>query len=191
MSPRIPVSSGSFSENESVWLSAIEVFSSMPPQLTLRKMRCIASTLVLSLILQGSCMLMQKRVEPSYPTNVSGWQAYVRQGVKFRGSFVLKKNETTSDGNIQIKLTDVSPPDSMAEPGSHNSRPRAHLQFTRVADQNVICEGTYAEDEGRTLAADCGDTIESLGIIGIGIRAINLKEKWVFFELTGYGIHEK
>ena len=172
-------------ENESGQLYAIDIFSFVVSQPGLKKMRYITGILLMSLAVQGSCALMQKRDEPSYPANVSGWQAYTRQGVKFRGSFVLKTNETTSDGNIQIKLINILPADPMAESGAHNSRPRARLQFTRVVDQKVICEGTYAEDEGRTLAADCGDTLEHIGIIGVGIRAINLKEGWVFFELTG------
>jgi hypothetical protein len=72
-------------------------------QLGLKKMKYITGILLMSLTVQGSCLLMQRRDEPSYPTNVSGWQAYTRQGVRFRGNFVLKKNETTSDGRYSLR----------------------------------------------------------------------------------------
>jgi hypothetical protein len=144
---------------------------------------CVAFLLT-SLILNG-CHLLAGRSEPSYPTNVTGWKDYQENGAQQRGNFVLKKGETTDNGKIRIKVLDITAPDPFAESGTWSSLPKAQLEFVRVSDQKVLCTHTYAEREGRRLSADCGENLVEYGLLGISIRAINLKEQWVFFALSG------
>jgi hypothetical protein len=138
--------------------------------------------LVTSIILSGCCP-PSRHVEPSYPTNIVGWKGYQENGVQQQGNFVLKKGEITDNGKIQIKVLDIIPPDSCAESGTWSSLPKVQLEFVRVSDQKVLCTHTYAEREGRNFSADCGKNLVEYGLLGISVRAINLKEQWFFFAL--------
>lgn len=133
----------------------------------------------------GGCCLPSKRNEPSYPTNSLGWKEYKDNSELIRGSFVLKKNEMTTNGHIQIKVLDIVQADPCAESGTYNSRPKVLLEFTRASDQALLCKHTYAEGEGRNLSADCGETLVEYGLLGISVRAINFNVGWVFFVLHG------
>ena len=67
----------------------------------------VVLTLVTSLL--GACCFPEKRIEPSYPSAVSGWLTD-KERLKFheehkfwaRGDFVLRKNESTDDRKIRI-----------------------------------------------------------------------------------------
>jgi hypothetical protein len=41
------------------------------------------------------------------------------------------------------------------------------------------------ETASGNFTSDCGKNLSEFGIRGFGIRAINLKEGWVYFELYG------
>jgi len=150
---------------------------------TIMQITCVA-LLLTSLILSG-CSLPSRRLEPSYPTGVIGWKDHQENGVRQRGNFVLKKGETTDNGKIQIKVLNITAPDHCAESGTWSSLPNVELEFARVSDKKVLCTHTYSEREGRSLSADCGENLVEYGLLGISIRAINLKEQWGFFVLDG------
>ena len=148
-------------------------------------MRVACVAFLLTSLMSNGCQLPFGRSEPSYPNNVKGWKDYQENGVRQRGNFVLRKGETTDNGKIQIKVLDITAPDPRSEPGTWSSLPKAQLEFVRLSDQKVLCVHTYAEREGRNFSADCGENLVEYGLLGISIRAINLKEQWVFFVLDG------
>lgn len=135
-----------------------------------------------TLVSQGCC-LREQRVEPSYPIDVIGWQDQIEQGVRIRGRFVLKQDEAIDNGRIQIKLQKLIPRDPCAHTGEFQNQARAQFQFIRLSDGKVLCESTFGEYGGGSI--ECSDSANSLGITGIGVRALNLTEGWVFFVVYG------
>lgn len=138
----------------------------------------------------GSC-LKQQRMEPLYPKDVSGWEGYKGEDGSISRKFVLRKNEATDNGKVQIKVIDIIPGNPYAEGGSFQRQARARIQLSRVSDGKKLCEDTYAEDGGSIFTPEgCGSApsdisvLETLGMSGIVIIAINLQEEWVFFQIN-------
>lgn len=101
------------------------------------------------------------------------------------GSFVLRKDEITDNGQVQVQVIELIPGEPCVDAGTLASHPKVKLRFVRSSDQALLCTATYAENEGATLSRDCGNVLSEFGILGIGIRAINLKDGWVFLEFSG------
>src|SRR3989442_11922994 len=83
----------------------------------------------------NSCCSHEQRVEPPYPSEVSGWSSYERQGVRIVGTFVLRKNETIDNGRLKIKVLELIPRDPCAEGGAFNDQARVTFEFVRLSDQ--------------------------------------------------------
>jgi hypothetical protein len=148
----------------------------------------VVFALITSLL--GGCCYHISRVEPSYPSQVSGWltdkgrlKFYEEHKFWARGDFVLRKNEASDDGKIRIKVIDLIPPDPCAESGSFQRQARVTIQFIRVADQSVLCEEAFPEHGYLTVYSRCGDSLNKYNISGVGVSDINLKEGWAFIHL--------
>jgi len=149
-------------------------------------MRTLLIAMLVAYGLLRGCCSQTPRVEPPYPTQVSGWNERHENGVRSLGTFVLKKGQTTDNGKLQVKLLVVIPGDSCAEAGTTISRARATLQFVRLPGQKVLCEDSFVETSSLTISGSaCGKNLGEFGVAGIVIGDINLKEGWVFFELRG------
>src|SRR5262245_199898 len=153
-------------------------------------MRYLSIVLALATSMLGGCCLAIRRVEPSYPTKVSGWltdkeRLKLHEEHKYwaRGDFVLRKNEATDDGKIRIKVINLIPPDPCAEGGSFQRQARVTLQFIRMADQRVLCEGTFPGPGSSTTSSECGDSLNDYEIPTVVVSDINLKEGWAFIHL--------
>lgn len=140
-------------------------------------------------LLSGCCPTAD-HVEPSYPSNLTGWDGTHKGGTGGGRTFVLRKGETTDNGLVQVKIVDIFPPKPCAEAGSFERQPRARIQFVRSSDQKILCEDIYAEGGGAFISperygSNSSDLIQSLNmdIKSITIIAINLKEEWVFFRI--------
>ena len=145
-----------------------------------------AVVVILSCLLATCCCSWQERREPLYPTNVVGWKNYEKGGTKMRGSFVLHKGGTIDNGEIRIKVLDLMPADPCAEPGTFNYQARVKFEFIRMIDEQLVCEDIFPENGGGSFSPECGEYLSKIGIFGVGVRAINVKESWVFFELSGH-----
>jgi hypothetical protein len=121
----------------------------------------------------------------SWSGSVEGWKNHEKNGIKMRGRFVLKKNEATDNGKIQISVLEILPPERCVEGGSFPARARVKLQFLRLTDQKILCSDVFPENGGVTVSSVCGDSLDEFGIFGVGVRAINIKDRWVLFELDG------
>lgn len=141
--------------------------------------------LLVSITISSSGCCSKQRTEPPYPSNVSGWNEYKEMGVRMLGSFVLRKDEITDNGQVQVQVIELIPGEPCVDAGTLASHPKVKLRFVRSSDQALLCTATYAENEGATLSRDCGNVLSEFGILGIGIRAINLKDGWVFLEFSG------
>jgi hypothetical protein len=140
---------------------------------------------LLSSLLRGCCSEMP-RTEPPYPSDVAGWKQNRERGLRVLGNFVLKKDQSTDNGVLRIKVLDIIPGEPCSEAGTYQHQARVTIQFIRVSDQKVLCEDTFVEKGSMTMSVGpCRVNLSEFGILGIYIRAINLKEGWAFFELRG------
>ena len=130
----------------------------------------------MSIWLQGCCGTYH--TEPDYPKDVFGWREYKEGTTKLRGSFLLRKGESTDNGKIKIKALDLLAPECTGDSGDFSARARVVLQFYRVTDEQLLCTETFPENGGRNVYIP-----EEYGINGVGVRAINLKDGWVYFIL--------
>lgn len=135
---------------------------------------------VLPLINLQGCCVFKSRTEPSLPDKVVGWKDYKEGGGSFHGNFVLRVGETTDNGKVRIKVLELLPPSNCFDAGYESAQVRAKLEFSRVADSTVICEGVFAERGAGNLNYRCPG-ISANGVNGIGVRSINLKDQWVYF----------
>ena len=147
---------------------------------------------LLGIGMQGCC-IKENRVEPSYPSNLSGWEGRKKPDGSVIRDFVLRKGQAIDNGEVQVKVVDIIPGDPCAEGGSFLRVARARIQFVRLADLKFLCEETFAERSASIFSPDgCGSSqsdvsaLKGLGIFNIHVTAINLKEEWVSFGLLGY-----
>src|SRR5215211_5742980 len=105
-------------------------------------MKTLVITLALICTFINGCCPKQNRLEPSYPKDVSGWEGSKDKDGKVSRKFVLKKGETTDNGEIQIKLSEIIEPNPCAEGGTFQRQARARIQFIRLSDQKIICNDT-------------------------------------------------
>ena len=140
--------------------------------------------LIVSIVFIRSCCTAPNRVEPPIPKQALGWNYREENGIHIQGDFLLHKGEVINNGRVQIKVLDILPGDPCAEPAHYLYLPSAKLQFIRLSDQKVLCEERFFENwSGIIGTGHCPDEIFNLGLDVIHISAINLTDRWVFFEL--------
>jgi hypothetical protein len=150
-------------------------------------------SLILVMLPSGCCLRnSERRVEPEYPQGVSGWmnetarQAFMKKyGFWSRGDFVIKRGASVDDGKVQVKLLDLIPPNSCCEPADVNCRAaRAVISLVRMSDEKELCVVKAAEHSSGGYP-ECPPALDEVGIIGIGIDEINLRENWVHIRIDG------
>jgi len=140
---------------------------------------------MVSLAIGGCCLKGGTRKEPSYPSVGLGWNEQEVRGVHMLGSFVLKMGEVIENGNVQIKVIELAPSDPCAEPNSLVGTDRVRLRFIRKTDQKVLCEYTFMAGGSSTLlGGPCGEVAKESDVAGVYIKAINITDGWVYFELA-------
>jgi len=65
------------------------------------------------------------------------------------------------------------------------------LEFKRLSDNSILCSETFPENGGRSLRVGCAEIPKEFNILDVSVRAINLKDGWVFFHLTAGSLDEK
>jgi hypothetical protein len=132
------------------------------------------------LVLFTSCVGLGDEIErPTRPPSVRGWQSVEVGSITVKGEFLLKKGESTNNGRVGLKVTDLYP-------AKHHlldspELPKAKVQFFRIPDQTVICEGVFTRGSNSLTTADlCKNNLEWNVIY---IRDVNYDEGWVFLDL--------
>jgi len=64
-------------------------------------MRALLAGLSIIFWLQGCCAI--QRTEPPYPKDITGWRDSKEGTTKIRGSFVLKRGESTDNGKLSLR----------------------------------------------------------------------------------------
>jgi len=91
-----------------------------------------------------------------------------------------------------IKDVDIISGDACVEGGSFLRLNRARIQFVNLPDMRVLCEDKFGKRGTSVFGPGCGSNpvyvskLSYLNIHGIHVNAINLKEEWVHFMLSGY-----
>jgi hypothetical protein len=149
-------------------------------------MRNVFGAVILLACFMRDCCSESTRIEPSYPTEIPGWQQSHERGLTIRGTFLLRKNQSTDNGELQIKLIEVIPGNQCVEAGDERYQPRVTLEFVRLPAGKVLCEETFSEKGSRVFSGSrCGSNLSEFGILGIYVIGVNVKDEWVLFELRG------
>ena len=116
--------------------------------------------------------------QPTAPTKVDGWKdSDSGSGFRVRAALMLKQGESSSSGNLGIKVTNIFEAEPCGDVGIEYNR-RATFQFFNSANGQVFCEDTVPDKANWRIT--CADII---GVDAIGVRDISTAEKWVLFEL--------
>lgn len=126
------------------------------------------------------CAASCARSEPPLPADAIGWSNYKEGTTKCRGKFVLRTGESTDDGTIRVKVVELLPPKITGDSGDFEARARVKIAFSKVFDGQILSLDVYPEHGGGNAHLP-----SEFRIFGVGVRAINLKDGWVYFELTG------
>lgn len=119
--------------------------------------------------------------QPAAPTKVDGWKdSDSGSGLRVRAVLMLKQGESSSSGNLGVKVTDILEAEPCGHVGIEYSR-RANFQFFNPANGQVFCENTVPDQANWGIT--CADKI---GVDAIGVRDISTAEKWVLFDLRKY-----
>jgi hypothetical protein len=149
--------------------------------MTLRRLGAV----MISLAIGGCCLKEGARKEPSYPSVRLGWNEQEVRGFHMLGSFVLKTGESIENGNVQIKVIELTPRDPCVEPTSLIGMDRVTLRFIRKTDQKVLCEYIFMDRNWISLLGDpCGEVAKESDVAAVYIKAINITDGWVYFELA-------
>lgn len=145
----------------------------------MKKQTCNLILLTVALSLFSGCYCRMKRnPEPPYPQNTTGWKYREENGVGIMGEFMLKKGESTNNGKVELKIVDIIPENLCAEPMVDEGKRRVKIQFKRMSDNKLVCEGTFS---GRS----CSDKeLEEFRIFGVGTRGISIKDQWAHIILV-------
>jgi len=146
------------------------------------------------------CCATSGRQNPPLPTDAVGWkdfeETYAHYGsgsdpskelvyrtIKYRGRFVLKNGEQTDNGRLQIKVLELMPPHCFVEQGDPAARARVKLEFRALSDPDRPCY-LVRPDHDWNVGQDCHGLNHELETLGVEVRSINLKDGWVYFDLT-------
>jgi hypothetical protein len=140
---------------------------------------------MIGLAIGGCCLNGGARKEPAYPSVGLGWNEREERGVHLLGSFVLKTGETLENGAVQMEVIELAPSDPCAEPNSLIGADRVRLRFIRKTDRKVLCESVFMNGQSADLSGgQCGDVARDSDVAGVFIKAINITDGWVYFELA-------
>lgn len=142
-------------------------------------------TILVSLVvIANGCCAKEVSIGPPFPSISSEWRETEESGRRILGTFVLKLNEITDNGKIEIRVVELIAGDNCAEYGSYARQNKVKLQFIDHISQMVICEATFLESGSSTLfSGQCKTLPSHYGVAAVYIKAINVKDKWVYFEL--------
>lgn len=149
-------------------------------------MKLISVVIALLSLVTNGCCVRKERAEPSHPGIIPQWVARKESGVHILGTFVLKSGDTSDNGKVQVKVVGLIAGNSCAEYGSYAQQDKVRLQFIDLINKKVVCEETYVQGGSTTLfSGPCASLPNDFGIAAVYIKAVNIKDGWVYFELGG------
>ncbi len=119
---------------------------------------------------------------PERVEHPGGWKPFrVGGSITFVGQFVLKRGESTDNGELGVKVLDIrpGPPTPSATAYIESDGSKAVLRFYKVSNQSVLCDFTSeASSTGYDTKYICGG---KLPFSNLEVRGIDSEEGWVFF----------
>jgi hypothetical protein len=134
-------------------------------------------------ILHGGCCSSQQRVEPARPDKVRGWKE-IRDGtVVSIGMFVMKKGESSDNGELGVKVIDIIAPTPCSD--GYAGMAKVVLSFYRPSDKKVLCDEAIFTEGGTSMGTGppYPHCTPEVGLSAISVNWINTKDGWVWFDL--------
>src|SRR6267142_7039815 len=132
-----------------------------------------------AMLLSGCCDLqLRKRAQPKYPDKVRGWvtESPVDRRM-LQGPFVLKKGESTENGKIGVRVSDIIPAQCRARFAEFADNAKVVLQFFDPRTRKNLCEATVPENTNARI--DLPDVCQGkVDIIVVGVTDVNTDAKW-------------
>jgi len=150
----------------------------------------LIATLFLCTATNGCCP-KSERIEPPYPSEVTGWLGRTDKGGFIVRDVLLRKGESTGNGKVEVRLLELLPGDPCTESGDFRHLARARIQFVNASDDGVLCEDIFGDSGTSTLSGtSCQSDPQALAILfNSGVQSvyanINLREGWVYLQLRG------
>jgi hypothetical protein len=146
------------------------------------KSALISSILVAVAMFAASCC-SQQRVQPTRPEKVRGWNESKNGDVVSVGAFVLKKGESTDNGELGVRVEEIIAPTPCAE--GYAGTPRVVLKFYRPSDNKVFCDHAEFGEGGTSIGngPPYPHCTPEVGLSAISVNSINTQENWVSFDL--------
>jgi hypothetical protein len=122
------------------------------------------------------CQFNGIQLQPTRLENPSGWREVGRGGsITFVGQFVLTKGQSTDNGNLGVKLVDISWKPCPAHTLCLSTDAQATLRFYHPSDGSVICEPKlHASDTSYGAKYVC----PGLPFTNLEVREINTRDGW-------------
>jgi hypothetical protein len=144
----------------------------------------ILSFVVAFITSQAGCCDLQlaRRVQPKYPKKVRGWVDDPYNRRLFQGPFVLRKGESTENGQLGVRVADILAPKCSTRFAESPERAQVILQFYDPSSKQVLCEATLAENSNASIDRE-GICLGKVDVMVVGTAGVNTDEKWAVFDL--------
>lgn len=127
----------------------------------------------------GCCQFAANRRQPPFEAKHQVWQEIHHEGFTNLGDFVLSKGESTSNGAIGVRVSDVTSLNCMS-PFAEPPQAVVILQLYDARNDRLLCEKRFLGTGDEDFNSDC----QPDGIrYSANVRAISTKDGWVSFEL--------
>ena len=143
----------------------------------MKRLGLVTFSLILLCFGCGPC-LKSPPAQPVGPFKVDGWQTTKDGGVTYRAVLMLRKGESSSHGNVGVRVLEIHEANPCCGDPSPLCDRRARIQFFNPGDGRTLCE-IEPSDRGN-LVIPC---MHEIDVSVIGMRAINTQEGWVLFDL--------
>jgi hypothetical protein len=140
----------------------------------------VLSILLLLIFSSCSCDFDERFNSPERPSSAQGWKAFVSNGVNVKGDFVMTLGESTDNGKYGLRVIELTP--AKCHILKEQELPKARIQIYDVKTQKTLCEDQFSPGVAFIDGPEmCGENFEWSGL---GVSAINAKEKWVAFRIS-------
>jgi len=136
---------------------------------------------IVHLIFLSGCCESYEQPQPARPKQVSGWKDSYFNGVHSVTELLLREGESIEGDRIGVKVISISPLEKCVKTFSEPKTPGAVLRIYRVADQQVLFEGTVMGGAMSLQGSPLSGPEFDLSVLFVD--GIDTKERWVWFDL--------
>ncbi len=134
-------------------------------------------------ILSTGCCSPQERKEAVRPEKVEGWKDSYFGGVRSIAELVLRKGESSHNGELGVKVIDIIAPTPCSD--GYAGMAKVVLSFYRPSDKKALCDEAIFTEGGTSMGTGppYPHCTPEVGLSAISVNSINTKDGWVWFDL--------